>query len=201
VVYATGTQKSIDRITNFALLLLVVLIIVVLYLAFFPPSSRSPNGGDRNWPATLRGIHSAQTLFQEKLILDADGDEKGEFGYLDDLIKARAINLNAINKGKDSLVEKNGYYFKSYLPNSSQGKAGADENEQQYLVLCWPVECDKTGNKAGFISVEGSAYFHINGLTEAMWDGKKRLPSLDDIFEEGHYYDIDYLKEGWGQIK
>ncbi|NRA40527.1 MAG: hypothetical protein HRU15_20450 [Planctomycetes bacterium] len=107
--------------------------------------------------ACLMGhVFSGQITFQGASFSDADGDDWGRYGFIDELNGGRAV-MNA-KKGEIDILTKifpvgqiqpeySGYYFKVYLPKGVDGAyASADEMnaknednaERHYIMYAWP---------------------------------------------------------------
>lgn len=130
--------------------------------------------------AALRGIQSAQATFRANAARDADGDGDGEFGFLCELLgqrrpgERRLLNLRPIltgfaREGKKP-YERQGYYFRVYLPaedgspigddSGAQGIASVDGDlaESVMVVVAWPVRRSATGRRAFLLDAQGNLH-------------------------------------------
>jgi hypothetical protein len=103
-----------------------------------------------------------------------------------------------ITDGADGIVERQGYYFKMYLPDVTAGgvtpgipedpaggtAAFPDSNNAEILWCCyaWPVDAEKTGNRTFFINQEGDLLQYDNRVQsyEALVG-----PAFDAAFDSG----------------
>jgi prepilin-type N-terminal cleavage/methylation domain-containing protein len=197
-------------------LMIVVAIIAIVASIAVPKVLSARISADENAAiATLRSIAAAQEQFQACAADDTDADGAGEFGFFGELsggcalrIYDRATGLPALGVAPDDLleppflatafghifddpngdgvVERQGYYFKMYLPGipngglipgmresdsstGGGGKAGdmgaawsSANCEILWSCYAWPVETGKTGTRAFFINHEGDVISYDN---------------------------------------
>jgi type II secretory pathway pseudopilin PulG len=196
--------------------MIVVAIIAIVASIAVPKVLSARISADENAAiATLRSIAAAQEQFQSCAATDTDADGAGEFGFFGELsggcalrIYDRATGLPALGAAPDDLleppflptafgqivddpngdgvVERQGYYFKMFLPGPANGglipalresdsstdggaKAGdmgaawsSANCEILWSCYAWPVETGKTGNRAFFVNQEGDVISYDN---------------------------------------
>jgi prepilin-type N-terminal cleavage/methylation domain-containing protein len=197
-------------------LMIVVAIIAIIASIAVPKVMSARLSADENAAiATLRSIATTQQQFQSCSAIDTDADGGGEFGYFGELSGACAMRIHdgatglpALGTAPDDLleppflptafghifddpsgdgvVERQGYYFKMFLPaplagglitarpesdSSTDGGAKAGDMganwgtancEIMWSCYAWPVEVGKTGNRAFFINQEGDLISYDN---------------------------------------
>ncbi len=197
-------------------LMIVVAIIAIIASIAVPKVLSARISADENAAiATLRSIAAAQQQFASCSAVDTDADGAGEFAFFGELSGGCAMRvydgaggLPALGAAPDDLleppflptafgqvfndpsgdgvVERQGYYFKMYLPgplaggliparsesDSSTGggaKAGdmgvnwASANcEILWSCYAWPVDVGKTGNRVFFVNHVGDVISYDN---------------------------------------
>ena len=118
--------------------------------------------------ATLRNIEYAQEVFRGRAVHDEDNNGAGEFGFLGDLMSpAGRPALIPRMPGSDGRYLRSGYIFRAFLPGKGgvpigeskrRGLVYADLAVDHMVVLAWPVERGKTGNRAFLLDAEGNIY-------------------------------------------
>jgi prepilin-type N-terminal cleavage/methylation domain-containing protein len=197
-------------------LMIVVAIIAIVASIAVPRVLSARIAADENAAiATLRSIAAAQQQFQSSASIDTDADGCGEFGFFGELsgncamrVYDPATGLPALGAAPDDLldppflatafghvvddangdgvIERQGYYYKMYLPGPANGgvipglsesdsstggggKAGdmgaawgAANSEILWSCYAWPVLAGQTGNRAFFVNQEGDVIAYDN---------------------------------------
>lgn len=190
-------------------LMIVVAIIAVIAAVAIPKLMSARISANENAAvATLRSIAAAQQQFQASCAVDTDADGGGEYGFFGELSgvsymryfngTAGAIGSTAdelldppylatafgdvTTDGSEGIVERQGYYFKLFLPGATTSNAtpgigedpagGAtssilgnlDSGNCEIFWCCyaWPVTAGKTGNRAFFINQAGDVIQYDN---------------------------------------
>jgi hypothetical protein len=143
--------------------------------------------------ATLTSIRSAQEQFQLKVLRDADRDERGEYGFMHDLMNPeRGDPLITKFPGANGRYMRLGYIFRVFLPGRNGKPIGesrkadhdVDPNfaERFVVVAAWPVEKGKTGRRAFILNTNGEIFFCADGTY-----GGRNQPKADVLsFEPGN---------------
>ena len=192
-------------------LMIVVAIIAVVAAIIVPRLAASRLTANENAAiATLRSISAAQSQLQASSAIDTDADGGGEYGFFGELTGmalARTYDPGAFgpapgavaadlldppllpmtfgdivaDAGAEGCVERQGYYFKIYLPGPTVGGAtpglpedgtaanggarpgdvgigtwGSENCEVFWAAYAWPVDAEKTGKRVFFINQEGN---------------------------------------------
>ncbi len=132
--------------------------------------------------ATLKNIHSAQTMFRDRCAVDRDGDTKGEFGWLDELAgtawlrgsePGRQLDPPLLSKAFGAVqlgnVQRSGYLFCLWLPAIGGGWArecdsvtiDADAAETQFCIYAWPSD-EGLHRRAFFLTEAGDVFASRN---------------------------------------
>jgi hypothetical protein len=146
--------------------------------------------------ATLKNLAVSQEQFRMAGYLDRDGDGVGEFGTMRELggedsgrlttaMSVPLVSRGMIPKEAGGRFLRSGYYFQLYLPDGPQGwtlpratslcDAGADDAEQQFLVLAWPASFDETGKRCFFVDGNGTVKAAKND--DWKFSGETKVPS------------------------
>ncbi len=183
--------------------------------------------------ATLRSITAAQCQLQASCAIDTDGDGGGEFGFFGELagsVPLRAYDPSTESSvfaaGPDAVlyppflasafgeltedglghgvVERQGYYFKIYLPGTTVGETipglpesatggtrerdlaagwSSSDSELFWCAYAWPVTAAKTGNRAFFVNQEGDLVQYDN--RDADYEGLISPPSFGAAYSDG----------------
>jgi type IV pilus assembly protein PilA len=187
-------------------LMIVVAIIAIIAAVAIPKLMSARISANENASiATLRSIAAAQQQFQASCAVDTDADGGGEFAFFAELagsvpmrIYDGATGLPALGAAPDDqldppylatafgnivadaaaegVIERQGYYFKIFLPGPTVGgitaglpEAGAGGGraadmgaawgsancEIYWSAYAWPVDAEKTGNRVFYINQEG----------------------------------------------
>ena len=183
-------------------LMIVVAIIAIIAAVAIPKLISARISANENAAiATLRSIAAAQQQLQASAAIDTDADGGGEYGFFGELAGSDPVRVytsggaaignatgdildptylpvqfgNVVSDGSNGVVERQGYYFKIWLPDATTGsgdtaiagigEAGTGGNpgtlpdpDNSELIWCcyaWPVQTTKTGNRAFFINEQG----------------------------------------------
>ncbi len=183
-------------------LMIVVAIIAIIAAVAIPKLISARISANENAAiATLRSSAAAQQQLQASAAIDTDADGGGEYGFFGELAGSDPVRVytsggaaignatgdildptylpvqfgNVVSDGSNGVVERQGYYFKIWLPDATTGsgdtaiagigEAGTGGNpgtlpdpDNAELIWCcyaWPVQTTKTGNRAFFINEQG----------------------------------------------
>jgi len=112
--------------------------------------------------SSLRTIGSAEETFRSARILDADEDERGEYGTLAVLAgidytanMGGPVDPPFIDKELGT-GHKSGYQFQVYVGESAcEGYTGTDASEVDYFAVAWPVTYGTSGKRTFCIDASG----------------------------------------------
>ncbi len=156
--------------------LLIVIAIIAIIAAIAIPNLLSSRitSNETAAVATLRAISSAQAQFQATTKADVDGNGMGEFGSFRELSGAVNVREGTAaettplfppvvstafrNPDANGGVQRSGYYFKIYLPDSaghgispdatgSYSEIQATLAETTWCCYAWPARYGKSGNR------------------------------------------------------
>jgi prepilin-type N-terminal cleavage/methylation domain-containing protein len=216
-----------NRTAGFTLieLMIVVAIIAIIAAVAIPKLVSARISANENAAiATLRSIAAAQQQLQASCAIDTDADGGGEAGFFAELAGGQPIRIfnagaqaigaagdlldptylpvafgNVISDGADGVVERQGYYYKMFLPdatptspvgavpenpiggNTAGNFPGASNAEVMWCCYAWPVQATKTGNRAFFINQAGDVISTQNRPTQAggSYTAFLRVPTFD----------------------
>jgi len=217
-------------------LMIVVAIIAIIAAVAIPKLISARISANENAAiATLRSIAAAQQQLQASSAIDTDADGGGEYGYFGELAGSDPVRIygggtptigadpgdildptylpvqfgNVVTDGANGSVERQGYYFKIYLPGptTSTGNtaiaglgeatgggnpASLPDPDNTELIWCcyaWPVQTTKTGNRAFFINEQGDVMSTQNRLggtgVGQIYDAFDDVPAFDAAYTEG----------------
>lgn len=125
----------------------------------------------------LMNILSVQTEFRESRTSDNDGDGVGEFGSFRDLVGKDARRVSSLSGawsglGPSGTVERSGYKFVIYLPDSRgygiaadspscAGEVDSDLSEELWCCYAWPTAFGTSGDRALFVDQSGRVLYSI----------------------------------------
>lgn len=112
---------------------------------------------------------------------------------------------NVTAAGTDGVITRQGYHFKMYLPGPTNGTSGATPGlgeatgggaksgdmgaawgaanaEIYWCAYAWPVQAEKTGNRAFFINQEGDIIQFDN--RDGSYDGTGSVPAFDAAYSD-----------------
>ena len=187
--------------TLIELMIVVAIIAIIAAIAIPKLMSARISANENAAVSTLRSIASAQHQLESACAIDTDADGGGEFGFFGELAGSVPLRIydavaDAPALGADpddvldppilptafgdvqadtpgeGVVERQGYYFKMWLPDvtagttpavaelgtgGADGAAFPDPDNAEILWACyaWPVDAEKTGNRCFFINQEG----------------------------------------------
>ncbi len=210
-------------------LMIVVAIIAIIAAVAIPKLVSARISANENAAvATLRSIAAAQQQLQSSAAIDTDADGGGEHGFFGELAGSNPIRgfvagapaISAVtldptylpvafgnvvaDGGGNGIVERQGYYYKMWLPdnavtnpigavgenpaggNTGGALPGGSNSEIMWCCYAWPVQATKTGNRAFMINQAGDviatqnqaagAVLPYNGLAAAT------IPTFDAAF-------------------
>ncbi|MDA1265125.1 MAG: prepilin-type N-terminal cleavage/methylation domain-containing protein [Planctomycetota bacterium] len=219
------TQRNAG-FTLIELMIVVAIIAIVAAVAIPKLMSARISANENAAVATLRSIAAAQQQFQSSCAIDTDADGGGEFGFFGELSGTDAMRIYAVSTGLPALgtapddqldppflatafgnvvpdgstegvVERQGYYFKIYLPGPTAGAItpglaeaggggaesgdmgaawGSSNSEILWCAYAWPVDTEKTGNRCFFINQEGDLVQFDN--RDVTYEGTANVPTF-----------------------
>ena len=140
-------------------LMIVVAIIAIIAAIAIPNLLRARLAANESSAiSALRTVSSAEETFRSAIVLDADTDGLGEYGYLSTMAGLNAtINVeppfidNQLGTGN-----KAGYTFLAFIgPTACAGITGVDGSEVDYYATAWPISYGRTGNRSFCIDASG----------------------------------------------
>lgn len=208
--------------------MIVVSIIAILAAVAIPKLVSARLSANENAAiATLRSIASAQQQLQASAAIDTDADGGGEHGYFGELAGsnpirsftggAPAVGLVQLDptyltttfgdvipdEAAQGIVERQGYYYKMWLPGNEaaspiafRNEAGTGGNsavlpgssnaEIMWCCYAWPVHATKTGNRAFCTNQKGDVVSTQNRAQGALvvYEGvaTATIPAADAAF-------------------
>jgi len=177
--------------------------------------------------STLRSISTAQQNMIASVTIDTDIDGGGEAGYFGELSGETPVRVwsslgtgigaagdsaqpsflskefaNVFSDNGDGVIERNGYYFKMFLPDSSPvppvaglpeletgganpaGMPGGANCELMWCCYAWPAQINRTGRRAFMINQVGDVVATQNMTSPAggAYDGLHRPPESDAAY-------------------
>lgn len=166
--------------------LAVFVFIGILLIIFVALSSPRMSGSELDAIGSLKTISTAQTLFQMEKIVNQDGDNMGEFGFLPELaglVIPRGLDTKVIpcisselGNIKNGIAFKKDYYFCIYLPstnvvNEKDGKEQKisgidkeiiDKQEKYFICYAWPKGNAKKDDKIFVVNQRGQVFFSFH---------------------------------------
>jgi len=207
-------------------LMIVVAIIAIIAAVAIPRLMTARISANENAAiATLRSIAAAQQQVQASSAVDTDADGGGEYCFFGELAGTAtlrefdqatltaAISANRLTPAYlatafgnvladgagDGVVERQGYYYKIFLPDDNVDPAaatgayseaavggtnagdigawGSSNCEIMWCCYAWPVTQGRTGNRAFFINHEGDVISHDNKT--GAYSGLAANPTFD----------------------
>ena len=125
--------------------------------------------------SAVRDILAAQRDFQGQARLDTNGNGKGEFAKMPELIRSGLISARWFDNPNRKVFEVEEYRFRIYTPRRAPGR------EEKFLLLAWPKP--QTSGLAYAATEDGTIYANkIIGQT-----GNLRLCDPRDFFANGEF--------------
>ncbi len=213
--------------TLIELMIVVAIIAIVAAIAIPKLVSARISANENATISTLRSIATAQQNMISSVTIDTDLDGGGEAGYFGELSggtpvrvwSALGIGIGAagdsaqpsflskqfsdvFDNAGEGTIERNGYYFKIFLPNRGtggvvgglpeRGSGGANpgaypDSQNCELMWCcyaWPKQINRTGRRAFMINEIGDVVATRNniGASGGAYDGLNRSPEFDAAF-------------------
>jgi len=227
-------------------LMIVVAIIAIIAAVAIPKLLSARIAANENAAiATLRSVSAAQQQLQSSCAIDTNADGGGEYGFFGELagsaplrvfdaatlspnLGAAPVDLldppflatafgNILADGTGAgIVERQGYYFKIYLPqvtpagggatnafaedptvgvggataaNVTGGNWGSDNCEIMWSAYAWPVDAQKTGNRCFFLNQEGDLIQYDN--RDQQYETINSVPTFDAALDNTVAADFD----------
>ncbi len=221
-------------------LMIVVAIIAIIAAVAIPKLMSARIAANENAAiATLRSIAAAQQQFQSSVAIDTDADGGGEYGFFGELAGSDAMRVydsatglpalgaapddlldppylatafgNVVPDGNgEGIVERQGYYFKIYLPGPTAGGVtpglaedggggaaaadmgaawGSGNAEIYWCAYAWPVTAEKTGNRVFMINQEGDIIQFDN--RDGSYDGTANVPTFGAAYSDATANSMD----------
>ena len=215
--------------TLIELMIVVAIIAIVAAIAIPKLVSARISANENATISTLRSIATAQQNMISSVTIDTDLDGGGEAGYFGELSGATPVRVwsalgtglgaagdsaqpsflskqfaDVISDSGDGIIERNGYYFKIFLPDrgasgivggiAERDTGGANPSaypdggncELMWCCYAWPTQINRTGRRAFMINEIGDVVATRNTIGEAggPYDGLNRSPEFDAAFAE-----------------
>jgi hypothetical protein len=134
----------------------------------------------------MKTIATSELNFQSQNLVDEDTNGTGEFGFIVELSGTQPCRMAGAGGATvqnpfisslfdNDLSTKSGYEFTSYLctDDTPAGNAwtnayvndlslGVGVNEQEYMIICYPVVADKTGKRVFSVDALGEVIQYNN---------------------------------------
>ena len=210
--------------TLIELMIVVAIIAIIAAVAIPKLISARVSANENATIATLKTIAAAQQQLISASVIDTNADGGGEAAYFAELAGSRPIRVwtiggpaiggaldttdpvylptafgDVITDGADGVVERQGYYYKMFLPdtspvapvgavpenaaggNTAGGLPGASNCELMWSCYAWPVQATKTGNRTFMINQSGDVLATQNRPSQAggAYDAFVRVPAFD----------------------
>ncbi|MGE0190619.1 MAG: type II secretion system protein [Planctomycetota bacterium] len=173
--------------------------------------------------ATLRTLSTAQAQFQQRTLVDGNGDGSGEYGSFTELSGAgagrmaaalvpthlsgafRGVSADAAGRGA---VNKSGYWYRIWLPAPSRDGTCEDAlgaftvapdaqlAAAAWCAYAWPASYQQSGNRTFFVNQSGE----ILATELAAFDGLENGPAADVAFSVAHDVVSAPAVNGTGQL-
>jgi len=205
--------------TLIELMIVVAIIAIVTAVALPKMMSARLSANENAAVANLRTIAAAQQSFHSSCSIDTDADGGGEFGFFGELagsdqLRAWTAAGTVLTGGllnppflattfgniSSSVIERQGYMFKIYLPDSSTGVVagvpeatggGADaatlpgsaNSEIYWCAYAWPKQAGKTGNRCFFINQDQDIIQTDGKVTAARYEGTGLVPAFSAAYD------------------
>ncbi|MEM6671269.1 MAG: DUF2950 family protein [Planctomycetota bacterium] len=212
--------------TLIELMIVVAIIAIVAAIAIPKLTSARVSANENAAIATMRSISAAQQQFIASAAIDTNADGGGEAAYFAELAGSAPLRVwsaggpivglavsdpsylptafgNVISDGTDGVIERQGYYFKMFLPDNAPTAPvgaqpesqvggngavlpGASNCELMWCCYAWPVQATKTGNRAFMVNQSGDVLATPNRATQpgGSYDAFVRVPAYDAAFTQ-----------------
>lgn len=184
-------------------MIVVAIIAIIASIAIPNLLSARLNANEAAAIATLKNISSSQAQVQASGTIDDNGNGTGEFGYFGELAGANFVRQAgglsttervtppvlslAFSQITASRVNRSGYLFQMYLPDSGNGwvaeaanggatggAVGAANSEVLWACFAWPNNYPNSGQRAFFVNQNGDVMGCRNSV--ARYSGTTSLP-------------------------
>ncbi|MFC1587748.1 hypothetical protein ACFL54_05505 [Planctomycetota bacterium] len=206
----TPAKDSIDAYWIVVSIGLLLLLLIGGVLIFIPERSETNKyTRQRTARETLKQLHTAQAIFQEKVSKDMDTDNFGEYAAdFEELtgdnangkLAMHAVGVSQINMIPNAtdptISEKNGYCFKLFIP-SVDGTGNTNEDESAWCVIAWPKINVDTGAFCCAVNEAGVIYRLNNDA--GFFEGIHAAPTIDSLYKIPFQNDTIPGEDEWAE--
>lgn len=213
--------------TLIELMIVIAIIAIVAAIAIPKLVSARVSANENATISTLRSIATAQQNMISSVTIDTDIDGGGEAGYFGELSGETPVRVWSqvgtgigsagdsaqpsflskqfaifVSDAGDGVIERNGYYFKMFLPDNSASAPvgglaerdtggskpgpypGSANAELMWCCYAWPKQINRTGRRAFMINEIGDVVATRNTIEQpgGAYDGLNRTPNFDAAF-------------------
>mgnify|MGYP003573615610 FL=1 len=189
--------------------LMIVIAIIAIIAAIAIPGLLSSRLGanETNAIGSLKAISTGQEQFRSQNKVDENNNGAGEYGYLVELSGNQPLRANGAAVTNPAVstpfipsifdqdnTQKSGYMITIYLASDDTAGAyvfdnqyadrdgGAQVNENQYVVVAYPMSMDKTGKRMCAMDSQGTIMQCANNIAANPFDNATP-PAITDILE------------------